>query len=73
MSAAIFREATWGMNILIQLLTRKRIFSPDVPQGYAKEALNYVKELMDSEDRPKVIGFYCDFDNVHWVKTLRGK
>ena len=58
-----------GMNILIQLLTRKG-YSARMYQGYAKEALNYVKELMDSEDRPKVIGFYCDFDNVHWVKTF---
>jgi hypothetical protein len=48
-----------GMNILIQLLTRKG-YTARMYQGYAKEDLNYVKELMDSEDRPKVIGFYCD-------------
>ncbi len=58
-----------GMNILIQLLTRQG-YTARMYQGYAKEALNYVRAIMDSEDRPKVIGFYCDFDNVHWVKIL---
>ncbi len=57
------------MNILIQLLTRQG-YTARMYQGYAKEALNYVRAIMDSEDRPKVIGFYCDFDNVHWVKIL---
>ena len=55
-----------GMNILIQLL-RKKGYTADMFQGYAKEALNHVKAVMQQENRPKVIGFYCDFDNVHWV------
>ncbi|MBC3796941.1 B12-binding domain-containing radical SAM protein [Acetobacterium tundrae] len=55
-----------GMNILTQLLTNKG-YEVQMFQGYAKEAMNYVKELMEKEDKPKIIGFYCDFNNIHWV------
>ncbi len=58
-----------GMNILIQLLTRKG-YDARMFQGYAKESLNYVKALMKKDDRPKVIGFYTDFDNVHWIRIF---
>ena len=58
-----------GMNILIQLLRQKK-YTAEMFQGYAKEALSHVKMLMEQEDRPKVIGFYCDFDNVHWVRLF---
>ncbi|HPK07802.1 MAG TPA: cobalamin-dependent protein, partial [Aminivibrio sp.] len=57
------------MNILIQLLRQKK-YTAEMFQGYAKEALSHVKMLMEQEDRPKVIGFYCDFDNVHWVRLF---
>lgn len=58
-----------GMNILTQLLTKKG-YDVQMFQGYAKEALDYVNALMETEDRPKIIGFYCDFNNIHWVKTF---
>ena len=58
-----------GMNILTQLLTEKG-YDVQMFQGYAKEALDYVKELMGKEEKPKIIGFYCDFNNIHWVKTF---
>ncbi|KNZ41883.1 B12-binding domain-containing radical SAM protein [Acetobacterium bakii] len=58
-----------GMNILTQLLTKKG-YEVQMFQGYAKEALNYVNGLMSKEDKPKIVGFYCDFNNVHWVKTF---
>jgi radical SAM superfamily enzyme YgiQ (UPF0313 family) len=58
-----------GMNILTQLL-RQKGYQVEMFQGYAKEALNYVIDLMKQEDKPKIIGFYCDFNNVHWVKTF---
>lgn len=58
-----------GMNILIQLLTGKG-YEADMFQGYAQEALTYVKKLMRTENSPKIIGFYCDFNNIHWVKIF---
>ncbi|HEY5537592.1 MAG TPA: cobalamin-dependent protein, partial [Acetobacterium sp.] len=58
-----------GMNILTQLLTKKG-YDVQMFQGYAKEALDYVKALMGKENKPKIIGFYCDFNNIHWVKTF---
>ena len=58
-----------GMNILIQLL-REKGYSADMFQGYAREALKHVRMLMEQEDRPKIIGLYCDFDNVHWVRLF---
>ena len=58
-----------GMNILIQLLTRKG-YEADMFQGYAQEALTYVKKLMGKENSPKIIGFYCDFNNIHWGKIF---
>ncbi|MEN1760518.1 B12-binding domain-containing radical SAM protein [Anoxynatronum sibiricum] len=61
-----------GMNILMQLLIRKG-YDARMFQGYAKEAVNYVKTVMNTEEPPKIIGFYCDFDNVHWVKTFAQK
>ena len=61
-----------GMNILIQLL-RQKGYTVEMFQGYAKEALNYVHMLMKQENRPKIVGFYCDFDNVHWVRLFAGE
>ncbi|MBK5244505.1 MAG: B12-binding domain-containing radical SAM protein [Eubacteriaceae bacterium] len=58
-----------GMNILTQLLTKKG-YDVQMFQGYAKEALDYVKEALGKENKPKIIGFYCDFNNIHWVKTF---
>ncbi len=58
-----------GMNILTQLL-RQKGYQVEMFQGYAKEALDYVNALMEKEDKPKIIGFYCDFNNIHWVKTF---
>lgn len=58
-----------GMNILTQLLTKKG-YQVEMFQGYAKEALDYVIALMETENKPRIIGFYCDFNNVHWVKTF---
>ncbi|MBI4857952.1 MAG: B12-binding domain-containing radical SAM protein [Acetobacterium woodii] len=58
-----------GMNILTQLLTKKG-YDVQMFQGYAKEAMDYVKALMEKEDHPKIIGFYCDFNNIHWVKIF---
>ncbi len=58
-----------GMNILTQLLT-KNGYQVEMFQGYAKEALDYVETLMDTKEKPKIIGFYCDFNNIHWVRTF---
>lgn len=58
-----------GMNILTQLLIQKG-YKAQMFQGYAKETLEYVRGLMESADKPKIIGFYCDFNNIHWVKTF---
>ena len=55
-----------GLNILLQLLTAKG-YEAEMFQGYAQEALTYVKQLMEQANRPKIIGFYCDFNNIHWV------
>ncbi|MDD3169512.1 MAG: radical SAM protein, partial [Eubacteriales bacterium] len=58
-----------GMNILTQLLTKKG-YDAQMYQGYAKETLEYARCLMHSGNKPKIIGFYCDFNNIHWVKTF---
>lgn len=58
-----------GMNILIQLLTGKG-YAAEMFQGYAQAALTYVKMLMGTKNKPKIIGFYCDFNNIHWVRTF---
>ena len=33
-------------------------------------ALDYVITVMETANKPKIIGFYCDFNNIHWVKTF---
>ncbi|MEA4807419.1 B12-binding domain-containing radical SAM protein [Acetobacterium wieringae] len=58
-----------GMNILTQLL-RQKGYQAEMFQGYAKEALDYVVALMETAEKPKIIGFYCDFNNIHWIKTF---
>lgn len=58
-----------GMNILTQLLAQKG-YKAQMFQGYAKETQAYVTGLLASADKPKIIGIYCDFNNIHWVKTF---
>ena len=45
-----------GMNILTQLL-RQKGYQVEMFQGYAKEALDYVITVMETANKPKIIGF----------------
>ncbi|WKY47599.1 radical SAM protein [Eubacteriaceae bacterium ES3] len=57
-----------GLNILTQLLRQKN-YSVEMFQGYASEGLSRVRDLMET-DKPRIIGFYCDFNNIHWVEIF---
>lgn len=58
-----------GMNILHQLL-KKLGYSVKEFQGFAAQALLWIDQNMSGEDPASAIGFYCDFNNVNWVKTM---
>ncbi|WKY44658.1 radical SAM protein [Eubacteriaceae bacterium ES2] len=57
-----------GLNILTQLLRQKN-YRVEMLQGYAKASLIQIRELMKTQ-QPRIVGFYCDFNNIHWVKML---
>ncbi len=58
-----------GMNILRQILTKQGYVVREI-QDYGEAARRAIGEAMRSSRPPRVIGFYCDFNNAQWVRIL---
>lgn len=60
-------ESSMGILLLRQRLESEG-FSADVYQGFAGEANAYIRKALASSDKPRIIGFYSNHNNIHLVE-----
>ena len=58
-----------GMNILLQL-ARKKGYEADMLQDYVGRIVRKLDLMAETDNFPKVMGFYTDFNNITWTKKL---
>lgn len=58
-----------GINVLLQVI-RNQGYQGEMLQGFVNEISSQLKERMQSKERPSIVGFYSDFNNIFWTKKL---
>ncbi len=60
-----------GMNILLQLAVQ-RGYTARMLQDYVGKILREIDLLAGTDELPRVMGFYTDFNNITWTEKMIG-